>query len=247
MNDLDQLKALDPANGREPTRMEWTRSEASIERIIAGGPKSHTRRRWLTVGAVAVAAGAVGAVAIPVLVPGATEKAVASWTAIPTARTGDQVLPQARACAANEVGGVSTATAADVLLAEQRGEATLLVMRKGGTIVECLMVGDGDKAASMGLIDEAEIVAPPTGTINLETMSSYGDGDDQWSNAVGLAGPGVDSVELKLDGGAVIQASVKAGWWAAWWPGAEGGEVDRFTVTVQSGSAVKTYRPSELP
>ncbi|MBB2943483.1 hypothetical protein FB565_003196 [Actinoplanes lutulentus] len=246
MNDLDQLKDLDPARGREPSAMEWTRSEAFIERVMAGpAPRSHARR-WLTAGAVAVAAGAVAAVAVPALVPGVAEKAVASWTAAPTARTGDQVLPQARACAAGDVGGVTSANAADVLLAEQRGDATLLIMKKAGVIVECLLV-DEDQAASMGLIDADAVIAPPAGTVNLETMSSLGDGDGQWSNIVGLVGPQVTAVEVKLGNGTVVQASVKAGWWAAWWPGPEGGEVDTLTVTVHAGDRTTSHLPSELP
>lgn len=250
MNDLDRLAVLDPARDREPSPMEWARAEAFVERVIDGSAESAARppmRRWLFAGAAATALGAVAAVAVPALVPGAAERAVASWTAQPTARTGDQVLPQAEACAANGVAGETVAKASDVLLAEQRGEATLLVQRKDGTIVECLMVGDGDRAASMSLIDEAAIVAPPAGTVNLETMSSYGDGDDQWSNIVGLAAPDVTAVEVRLDNGTLVQASVKAGWWAAWWPGAEGGEVDTLSVIVHAGSTTTTHRPSELP
>ncbi|WP_433796042.1 hypothetical protein [Actinoplanes sp. CA-252034] len=249
MTDLERLAVLDPARDRQPTPMEWARTEAFVERVLDGSAESAARppmRRWLVAGVAATALGAVAAVAVPTLVPGAAERAVASWTAEPAGRTGEQVLPQARACAANGVAGETVAKASDVLLAEQRGEATLLVQRKGGTIVECLMVGDGDRAASMTLIDEAAIVAPPAGTVSLETMSSYGDDDSMWSNIVGLAAPDVTAVEVRLDSGALLQASVKAGWWAAWWPGAEGGEVDTLTVIVHSGSGTTTHRPSDL-
>jgi hypothetical protein len=250
MNDLDRLAVLDPARDREPTPMEWARSQAFVERVIEGSAESTARppmRRWLFAGVAATALGAVAAVAVPALVPGATEQAVASWTAQPTTRTGDQVLPQAKACAANGVAGETVAKASDVLLAEQRGDATLLIQRKGGTIVECLMVGDDDRAASMGLMEEAAIVAPPAGTVGLETMSSYGEDDGQWSNIVGLAAPDVTAVEVRLDNGTLVQASVKAGWWAAWWPGPEGGEADAFSVIVHSGSGTTTHRPSEMP
>jgi hypothetical protein len=249
MNDLDRLAVLDPARDREPSAMEWTRSEAFIERTMAGEAARTARppaRRWLIAGAGAMAVGALAAVAIPALVPGAAEQAIASWTAMPTARTGDQVLPQARACAGNEVGGTTTAAADDVVLAEQRGEATLLIMRKGAYLVECLMVDD-DAAASMTLIEESAVVAPPAGTVNLETSSSLGDGDDQWSNALGLVAPDVTAVEVRLSGGGTVHASVKAGWWAAWWPGAEGGDHDGFTVIVHAGDRTTTHRASDLP
>ncbi len=252
MNDLDRIAVLDPARDREPTAMERARSEAFVERVMDGTAHTSTSRtpmvrRWAVAGAAAMAAGAVAAVAVPALVPGAAEEAIASWTAMPTARTGDQVLPQARACAANGVSGTTIAKPSDVILAEQRGDATLLIMRKGGSIVECLMVGDGDRAASMGLADAGGLPAPAEGTINLETMSSYGSDDDQWSNIVGLAGPGVTAIEVRLDSGALLQASVKSGWWAAWWPGPEGGEVDAMTITVHAGDRTTSFRPSELP
>ncbi|SDT41734.1 hypothetical protein [Actinoplanes derwentensis] len=253
MNDLDRLAVLDPARGREPSAMEWTRSEAFVERVMDGTARVSTSgpapmaRRWAVAGAAAMAAGAVAAIAVPALVPGDAEKAIASWTAMPASRAGEQVMPQARACAANGVGGNSTAEPSDVLLAEQRGDATLLIMRKDDGIVECLMVGDVDRAASMALTDAGGPPPQAEGTINLETMSSYGDGDDQWSNIVGLAGPGVTAVEVRLDSGALLQASVKSGWWAAWWPGPEGGEVDSMTITVHAGDRTTSYRPSELP
>lgn len=96
MNDLRSLAVLDPARGREPSAMEWTRSQAAVERMMtAGQPARLSRRRWLLAGAAAAVAGVVGAVVVPALIPGAAEEAVASWTAAPTSRTGDQVLPQA--------------------------------------------------------------------------------------------------------------------------------------------------------
>lgn len=253
LNDLSRLAVLDPARDTEPTAMQWARSRASVERAMAGRNTATARtfrtRRWAVIGGVAVAAGLAAVVAVPVLVPGAAEKAVASWTPVPTSRTGDQVMPEARRCGDGEVGGVSsTVRPADVILAEQRGDATLLIMRKStGNIVECLLVGE-DQVASMGLTDGKPLPAPPPGTINLETMSSAGDGDGMWSNVIGLAAPDVTAVEIRLDNGKTFQASVRGGWWGAWWPGPEGGEGDdTFTVVVHSGKGTTEHRPSTLP
>lgn len=248
MNDLRDLAVLDPARDREPTAMEWTRSQAHIERMMAAEARPRqTRRRWVLAGAAAVAAGVVGAVAVPALIPSSADQAVASWTAAPTSRTGAQVMPQARKCAGNQVGGGSTvATPEDVLLAEQRGKATLLVMRKGGSVIECLSVG-ADQFASMGLTDETTTPPQPARDgVTLETMSSVGEGRGMWSNIIGLAGPGVTGVEIRTDKGRVFQASVKAGWWAAWWPGAEGGEVDTLTVIVHTATGSTSHRPSDF-
>ncbi|MFC4016930.1 hypothetical protein ACFOW4_03090 [Micromonospora sp. GCM10011542] len=252
MKDLEQLAVLDPARGREPSALEWTRSEAFVERVMAGQATEtvarRPMRRRLVMGLAAVAAGAVAVVAVPALLPGTAEKAAAAWTPVPGSLTGAQVLPQARICAGNDVGGSSSAVdPADVLLAEQRGMATLLIMKKSsGVIVECMSAGaDDDQLASMGLA-AGPLPALPAGTVDLQTMSSMGSGDAMWSNIVGLVGPGVTGVDVRLDNGKVFQASVKSGWWAAWWPGPEGGEVDHLTVTVHTAKGTTSYRPSEL-
>ncbi|GAB7044025.1 MULTISPECIES: hypothetical protein [Catenuloplanes] len=247
MKDLDRLAVLDPARGREPGPVEWARAEASLERTIAGTPKHRPApRRWMIAGTVAVAAGVAGAVVVPALLPGTAERAVAAWTAAPATRTGEQVMAQAAACAALDVGGVTTAAPDDVLLAEQRGVATLLIMRKGDTVVECLSVGD-DGFATMSLTDSLP-QAPPAGwPVNLETMSSFGSRDNMWSNVVGLAGPDVTGIDVRTDDGRVVHASVRSGWWAAWWPGSEGGEVDAIAVTVHTADGSTTHRPSQLP
>jgi hypothetical protein len=251
MNDLDRLAVLDPARDTVPTAMQWARSSAFVERTMTGEVAGHrfSKRRLIAFGAVAVAAGAVATVAVPVLVPGATEKAVASWTAMPTSRTGDQVMEQAEDCGAGDVGGTSaTVSASDVILAEQRGEATMLIQRKtNGNIVECLFSGEVG-FASMGLTDGSPPPAPAADSVTLETRSSSGDGDNLWSNIVGLAGPEVTGVEIRLDSGRTFQASVRGGWWGAWWPGPEGGDgPDTFTVIVHRPGGTTDLRPSELP
>lgn len=249
--DLNDLAVLDPARDTEPTAAQWARSRASVESALAASVAARpTPRRWLTIGLATAAAGVVAAVAIPALVPGAAEKAIASWTATPTSRTGEQVMTQAKACGANDVmgGSSSTVNPADVILAEQRGDATLLIMRKAnGNIVECLSTGD-DQLASMGLTDGSPVQPPAAGTVNLETMSSSGDGDTLWSNVVGLAAPEVTGVEIRTNKGRTFQASVRGGWWGAWWPGPEGGEgTDEFTVIVHTATGQTSHKPSQLP
>lgn len=248
MNDLERLAVLDPARGRTPSDLELTRASAQLDRIIAGSVPTHRRvpRRWIAVGAATVAAGVAAVVVVPALIPSTAERAVAGWTAEPATRTGDQVLPQARACGRGDVAGSSaTVRPDDVLLAEQRGVATLLIMRRNGRIVECLSAGD-DAMASMGLLDDGPLPPQSADQVSLETMSSLGDGDGQWSNIVGLVGAGVTAVEVRLDNGRVITASVGNGWWAAWWPGPEGGEVDHLTVLVHTAAGTTAHRPSTL-
>ena len=61
-----------------------------------------------------------------------------------------------------------------MLLAGQRGDATLLILRKDGGLVECLSARD-DQFATTGLADPAFTPELPAGAVvNLETMSSLG-------------------------------------------------------------------------
>ena len=157
-------------------------------------------------------------------------------------------MPQAKACAESGVGGLDPAAvvgSADVVLAEQRGATTMLILRQGAVLVECLSLDPDGAPAAMALADGP---LPPPGKelVNIETQSSVGDGDGQYSNAVGLADPAVTGVDIELASGEIIQSSVKSGWWGAWWPGPAGGEVDTFTVIVHTAQGTTKYRQSQL-
>ncbi|MEU1755789.1 hypothetical protein ABZ436_24455 [Micromonospora matsumotoense] len=253
MKDLEQLAVLDPAGGHEPTPAEWARANAFVDRIVEGGATAHAAparrpatRRW-AVGLVAAGAAAVvGAVTVPSLLPGSMDRALASWTPVPGSLTGEQVMPQARRCAESGVGSDPSApvSPSDVLLAEQRGVATLLIQQRGAGVIECMSV-DGGPPAAMALAD-GPLPPPAAGTVNVETRSSVGDGDDQYSNVVGLVGPSVTGVDLVLADGRTVQTSTRGGWWAAWWPGPEGGEIGSITVLVHHTAGTSTHRIEDL-
>jgi len=249
LNAKEELALLDPARGREPSAEEWIRARAAVDRIVASGdtgpahvrPASR-RRRFALVGAVAAVA-AAGAVAVPALLPGTAEKAFAAWTAEPVELTGSQALPLAEKCAEDwDTGSVSPS---DVIIAERRGVATLLILRRGAGSAECLSLDSKNAGARMGLFD-GPAPPPPAGTATIETMSSYGSGDNQYSNVVGLVGPAVTGVDVVLPDGQVIETSVRSGWWAAWWPGPEGGEVNTIRVVVHGASGDATFIPEQL-
>jgi hypothetical protein len=253
---IEQFTVLDPAQGREPTTAEWARSRADIERSMAGrSRRSPARRspgrrmpvRVLVIGVASATAAVAALAAGPVLMPSAADKAIASWTPEPGSLTGADVLPQARTCAKGGVGSLDPATVSpsDVLLAEQRGAATLLIMKQGASVVECMMVGTDDAFASMALAD-GPLPPPGRNLVTVETQSSVGAGDGQYSEAVGLADPSVTGVDIVLADGKVIQTSTRSGWWTAWWPGPAGGEVDTFTVVVHTAGGTAAYRPSQL-
>ncbi|RSM70092.1 hypothetical protein DMB66_09900 [Actinoplanes sp. ATCC 53533] len=251
MNDLEQLSVLDPAHGREPTAVEWNRANAVVDRIIDGRAVANTlptrrpARRWVVGLAAAAAAAVAGVVVVPSLLPGTADRAFAAWTPVPGSLTGEQVMPQARRCAESGVGsGSGPVSPSDVVLAEQRGMATLLIQKRGAGLIECMIV-DGESFAAMPLTEDAPPV-PAKDTVEVATSSSVGDDDDQYSNIVGLAGPSVTGVDLLLADGRKIKTSFAGGLWAAWWPGPEGGEADTIKVVVHNSTGTATYRIGEL-
>ncbi|MEV4759127.1 hypothetical protein AB0J86_29075 [Micromonospora sp. NPDC049559] len=247
--DLADLAVLDPAAGREPSPEEWIRARAAVDRMIAPGEPADARarprplgRRFALVGAVAAVA-AAGVVVVPALLPSTAEKASAAWTPEPSELTGSQVLPLARECA--EAWEAGAPGADDVIVAERRGVASLLIMQRGAGSAECLSLDSHEVTAWMGLT-EGPGATPPDGTVTIETMSSVGEGRSQYSNVVGRVGASVVGIDLVMPDGEVIRPSVRAGWWAAWWPGPEGGEVNTFRVVVHTAAGDSAFVPGQL-
>ncbi len=252
LEDLKQFTALDPAAGREPGPVEWNRSINRLEQTMNDAAPGQRARiamsRRFAVGLVAAAAVTVtGTLGVPTLFPNAAGKAVADWTPVPGSLTGADVLPQAKACADTRIDGLDPriVTPDQVVLAEQRGGATMLILKQGpAAMAQCMMVGVDDNFASMGL-DESH-PASASKPITIETQSSHGSGDDQFSTVIGRIDPSVTGVDLILSDGQVIQTSAKHSWWGAWWPGPAGGEVDTFIIRVHTAKATTDYRSSQL-
>lgn len=252
LEDLKQFAALDPAAGREPGPIEWNRSSNRLEQVMNdAAPGRRTRLvtfRRSAVGLVAAAAVAVtGMLAVPALFPNAAAEAVADWTPVPGSLNGADVLPQAKACAELRVGGLDprVVTADQVVLAEQRGGATMLILKQGPTaMAQCMMVGVNGGFASIALDESHPASAGPP--ITIETASAHGEGDDQFSTVIGRIAPSVTRVDLILNDGQVIQTSAKQSWWGAWWPGPAGGEVDAYTVRVYTATGTTDYRSSQF-
>ena len=245
MNDVERLKVLDPARGHEPTAEEWVRSRAAIDRIVRDAPATRPvwRRRRFAVTVAAVAAAALGIVVVSSVLPGAYGRAVASWTPQPGGRSGEDVLPQARTCAASW--DAPEAVPSDVVLAEQRGTATMLIMKRGGGLAECMTVED-DQAFGTQSLTSGPVDQPPGTEATVSTMSSRGSGSSAYSSIVGQVGPDVTGVDVRLRDGRVVQASVASGWWTAWWPGPEGGWPDMTTVVVHTAAGSTSHHPSEI-
>ncbi|GAA2501351.1 hypothetical protein [Winogradskya humida] len=237
MDDLTSLAQLDPARGREPSEQEWSRSRADLTLIMAKQPQARVRPRRL----VAVLAAAVTALLVALL-PGGNGTAYASWTPVPRTLPGSAVSPEADLCAAGWDNG--TSTPGDVVLAERRGRATLLVMwLSTGPLIECTLLEPGEVAGSQRLTDDAdaEPPLPAAGRVAVDTRGATGYGARQYSDVLGRAAPDVTGVDLLLPDGTRVQASVAGGWWAAWWPGPEAGLAGGLSVVVHTATGSHTY------
>ncbi|WP_410812573.1 hypothetical protein [Micromonospora sp. 067-2] len=248
LHDLQQFTALDPAARREPSPAEWNRSRLDLEQTMndaTPAPRARvvTSRRF-TVGLVAAAAVAV-VLGVPALFPSTAERAVADWIPTPGSLTGADVLPQAKACVDGGVGGFDPGSVSpeQVVLADQRGVTTQLILKQGAVVVECLVV-DTDQPMAWMTMDESR-PATPTKPITIEMISARGDGDDEYSSVTGRVDPTVTGVDIILNDGAVIRTSAKATWWGAWWPGPAAGE-GAFTVRVHTAKGTTDYDPFHL-
>ncbi|GAB6902597.1 hypothetical protein [Kineosporia succinea] len=255
MNEMDQLRTLDPARHWEPSDTDRRSADAMVERVIAVPPQftpqsaSRTGRRILLTSAAAAVI-AVGVTLTPSLWPGGSSaQAYAAW-ATPGTMSEAQALAMARECAAGWGPSWGRApVASDIVLAETRNEGSLLLIAKGGSedLADCMTL-DGD--GGVGGADLLPASAPEPG---VEKVTIQGMGASQatsaggWtSEVIGRVAEDVIGVDVVMDDGQVVHASVQGGWWVAWWPGHEGGEDDTADVVVHSRDGDATYVPSQL-
>jgi hypothetical protein len=255
------LRDLDAGISASLTEAERARADATFSRIVAT-PDDHPLRvthddhplrvkpdRPRRSRRLLVAAGLVGATgaAIPALLLGGS--ALGSWTPTPTPLPANAATIAAATCrAALEVPDRSE----HVLVAEQRGEWTYVLL--GGPQVEaaCLLPNDlvGQDPADLegeflGQYD-SDAVAPPHVTPGhiVETMSMSGNVHGGLVNWVeGYVGRDVVGVTVHTPSGLQVEASVTRGRFAAWWPAGEAtmdnpeiAEAPSFTVTLADGS-----------
>lgn len=248
-DDLNRLATLDPARGREPGAAEWARSRERLAEAMTAGPAKAPRRvRRLVIGLVAATLLAAGAtVVVPAMLPNG-DTAYASWTAVPENLPGREAERAAQACARSWDEG--RYGAGEIVLAERRGVTVLLVMwLRDGPMITCSSLGTGRPAGAERLSDDKrrEPPAPAAGRVNLDGgMGATGIGDMWYSQTVGRVGPGVTGVEIALPDGRKVRASVRQGWWAAWWPGHEAGEPDTIRIVVHAAGGTTTYRQDEV-
>ncbi|HST83136.1 MAG TPA: hypothetical protein VLL08_15485 [Kineosporiaceae bacterium] len=225
--DIDQqLRRLDPAAEIPEDLGRSARAEAVLASITSthpdGGqiPVRSRRRPWRRY--LLAAATAVGVLVAPVL-GGST--AYASWTAVPRMVTAQEAKAFGQECL-KSWSSEDTDVDYQVRLVEARGLWSYTVLTgAGGREAACLFKRSPDRdGTSQGGGFSGKLVQTPAA--DALVTNSVGEvqlaaGDDHQLAVTGKAGANVASVAFRIDG-TDVQATLKDGYFAAWWPQRDG-------------------------
>ncbi len=184
----------------------------------------HPRSRWLASRRALSALGLSGAAAAAgaaILLGSSAAPAFAGWTASPTAPLPGQLAAAQKHC--------STGSATPVLT-DTRGPYTASIYADGST---CLQ-GKGITSNSGGGGGTRSSI--PAGTIELNGAGESDSDGHALTMVDGPIGAGVTGVTITRSDGSSVQATVKNGWYLAWWPGTE----HAVTARVASASGTNT-------
>lgn len=209
-------------------------------------PRAHRLRPPVAVGALAGAAGAVAVVGSIVGLGARASNAFAGWSSSPTQAAGDQTSQAEAACRSRlsvapappsppgtTVPKPSTGTLSPVLT-DTRGPFTVVILAGDNGNASCI-TGPSFVALTGSAGPGASDV--PAGRIQLSSTHLTTRDGHPYTLVEGHAGPGVTDASLALSDGSRVKASIKNGWFAAWWPG--GQDTTRADVTTPSGTTTQ--------
>jgi hypothetical protein len=269
------LRDLDPAGTSVLTDAERERADATFARILATPSHDHVpeksvrpRRRWSR---RLVPVALVGAAVPALLLSGGP--AFASWTSKPEPLTGAAATEAATTCLdalgaqkpPQSRGPAGPDQAEPIVIAERRGEWTYVLITGPKLEASCLLPDDligedfppnhkGGGYSGNYTQDPAEV---PTlardALVETISMGDVHDGTGLWPfstdqyfvSVEGYVGSDVTGVTVHYPGVPDIQASVKSGRFAAWWPagpakGPNPGAGWTYTLTLADGSTRRT-------
>lgn len=196
--------------------------EASARlRAVDYHPRSRSPLSRPALGALGLTSAAAAAGAA-ILLGSAAAPAFAGWTASPTPPLHGQLAGAEQRC--------STGTP---LLTDTRGPYTASIYADGSTCLE----GNGITISSSSVGGGKASV--PAGVVELDAAGES-DSDGQALTMVdGPIGAGVTGVTITRSDGNPVQATVKNGWYLAWWPGSERAVTAR--VSSASGTRAQSF------
>jgi hypothetical protein len=198
--------------------------EASARlRAVDYHPRSRSLLSPPALGALGLTSAAAAAGAA-VLLGSAAAPAFAGWTASPTAPLPGQLVGAQQRC------GTGTGTP---VLTDTRGPYTASIYADGSTCVE----GNGITISSSGGGGRDSSV--PVGAIELNGVGQSDSDGHALTMVDGPIGAGVMGVTVTRSDGSSVQATVKNGWYLAWWPGTEHAVTAR--VASASGTSAQSF------
>jgi len=233
-SDLFNLPDLPMPLGRAEARRLALRRE-----LAAGGVPRRRLARW-KVAVPVLAAGAIAA-AFAIGSPTThTASLTASWTAVPTALSGDRAVAAQQQCQSRLIAQhwpISVSAMAGVL-SEQRGELTAVLMSGAGQYGVC--IGRSGSALFTG-VGEVSTFSPAEGIV-LDGSPGVLNGADPFRVAYGQVAPSVASVLIDTADGRHVDATVSGGRFFAWWP--SGADAKSITAYASDGGVVRTLNPA---
>jgi hypothetical protein len=166
---------------------------------------------------------AAAAASAAILLGSSAAPAFAGWTASPTAPLRGQLAAAQQHC------GTGAGTP---VLSDTRGPYTASIYADGSTCVEGngITIGSGGGGSGRS--------STPTGTVELNGTGESDSDGHALTMVDGPIGAGVTGVTIARSDGTSVQATVKNGWYLAWWPGTE----HATTARVASASGTSTQR-----
>jgi hypothetical protein len=197
--------------------------EASARlRAVDYHPRSRrlaSRRALGAVGALGLSGAAAAAGAV-ILLGSSAAPAFAGWTPSPTAPLRGQLAAAQQHCA-----GSGTP-----VLTDTRGPYTASIYADGSTCLD----GNGIEISAGGGGNATSSV--PAGAVALNGAGESDSDGHALTMVDGPIGAGVTDVTITRSDGSAVQATVKNGWYLAWWPGAE----RAVTAQVATASGTRT-------
>ncbi len=197
-----------------------TREASARLRATDYHPRSRSLPSRPVLGALGLS-GAAAAAGAAILLGSTAAPAFAGWTASPTAPLPGQLAAAEQHCGTR---------AGTPVLTDARGPYTASIYTSGATCVQ----GNGITISSSGGGGGKSSI--PAGKIELGGAGESDSDGHALTMVDGPTGPSVTSVTIARSDGTSVKATVKNGWYLAWWPGTE----RAVTAHVTSARATKT-------
>lgn len=234
-----------------------------------GTPRRRGLKRWVAVGAGAVAVG------VAVLVFGTTgggpSSAFAGWTAKPTAPARGQTAGALEQCRSRLAGAGRPRSGIPAggwqpVLTDTRGPFTAMILQSGSASATCLngpsftSIAANDTQANGGsqhTLSMSAATGPPAPSVSVMGLGGSGSGPISQASQAHLAtsggqpytfvqgqvAAGVTRVTLVLSDGSNVRATVGYGSFIAWWPGS----ADTSSAELASASGSTTQQLKFTP